>query len=71
MPQSHATNHVPVGVGSDGGSSTHVDNFSESSGTYIPPSIDPATSGTSSVIHPDGQQLLLPFPPPLVSHRAS
>ena len=51
--------HVPVGVGSDGGSSTHVDNFSESSSAYIPSSIDPATSGTSSVIHPDGQQLLL------------
>ena len=51
--------HVPVGVGSDGGSDTHIDNFSESSKSYIPPSIDPASSGTSSVIHPDGQQLLL------------
>ena len=51
---------VPVGIGSDGGSTTHKDSFSGTALGYIPAVVsgDDKQMKTSSSIHPDGQALL-------------
>ena len=51
---------VPVGVGTDGGSKTHRDSFSETAADYIPPVVsdDAKAMKTSGTINPDGQALL-------------